>query len=266
MRKLWSLNGIRKIVGLEPALKDTFKKMWSEKELKELEIKIRYGENVWNEVKDDVILSGMKRLYTKKDIMRLVQTWNLGTPDLEGKEYLGNGEYLVVDDSRRKYYYNVYSGIWTIEGGGAGIGQTVGTNIFINSFPTNIDYVVSVNFIVPLTSGLLSFQTSSDNTKLNGVSSGYNEFILDKNSDILYIKDAWSSTDGAKFTLKIEKGDTATPLNMFGGKSYDEMINEGLITLQYDNQGHLDYMLNKDLINEEEYDTYSKEIEKKEVI
>src|SRR5690554_4731080 len=118
MRTLWSLNGIRKTVGLEPAQKDTFKKMWSEKELKELEIKTRYGENIWNQVKDDIILSGMKRLYAKKDILRLVQTWNLASPDLEGKEYLGDGWYNLVDNdftNENNYLrYNVRDGIFEV--------------------------------------------------------------------------------------------------------------------------------------------------------
>src|SRR5690554_2621804 len=115
MRTLWSLNGIRKTVGLEPAQKDTFKKMWSEKELKELEIKTRYGENVWNQVKDDIILSGMKRLYTKKDILRLVQTWNLTVPDLEGKEYLGNGWFRLYEEQERGTIdYNVYLGYFKL--------------------------------------------------------------------------------------------------------------------------------------------------------
>src|SRR5690554_5987153 len=116
MRTLWSLNGIRKTVGLEPAQKDTFKKMWSEKELKELEIKTRYGENIWNQVKDDIILSGMKRLYTKKDIMRLVQTWNLAVHDLEGKEYLGGGNYRLYNNNGITVDYNVNNGIRTING------------------------------------------------------------------------------------------------------------------------------------------------------
>jgi len=268
MRTLWSLNGIRKTVGLEPAQKDTFKKMWSEKELKELEIKTRYGENIWNQVKDDIILSGMKRLYTKKDILRLVQTWNLAVPDLEGKEYLGDGIYRLYDNDGITVDYNIYNGVFEWNGTATrNLSFPLANNNTLGELTAQLIYVDGDFIRVGGVGWLFANTDDLGRIYFNGVGGYIKTSVKDGISDDLFFTmNSGTSYNNFKFKLQLEKGDTATPLNMFGGKSYDEMINEGLTTLQYDNQGHLDYMLKKDLINEEEYETYSSEIEKKEVI
>src|SRR5690554_2807982 len=50
-----------------------------------------------------------------------LQSKNLASPNLEGKEYLGDGVYRLYDDRGITIDYNVFDGIWTFDGVTTGV-------------------------------------------------------------------------------------------------------------------------------------------------
>src|SRR5690625_1180363 len=88
--------------------------------------------------------------------------YNLAMPDLEGKEYLGNGVYRVYNINGITIDYNVYNGIWTINGTSSAITQEILFNI-----ETNTEYTLSYIAVSgTLTGGLFTLLIQSPQVNL----------------------------------------------------------------------------------------------------
>ena len=140
---------------------------------------------------------------------------NLAIPDLEGKEYLGDGNYRLYDDNGITVDYNVFNGIFTINGTKTSNDSYV-LYIFTDYIPIG-QYALSYHYV----SGSLQGQLYLGNTPVWNISiqladanyMNYHEQTNTQNNRTRLYFDFVNSIsfDNFQFKLKLEKGDTATP-------------------------------------------------------
>lgn len=143
---------------------------------------------------------------------------NLAAPDLEGKQYLGNNEYRLLNESGITIDYNVYSGVISING-------TSNSNIyyFLQSefsvgalSPPNIYSYYYVNGSGTITNFIITthFYSQTNRMLINSTNyMNYNEQTLpaqDKISRIAFDFRSGDTFNNLQFKLQLEIGDTAT--------------------------------------------------------
>lgn len=134
---------------------------------------------------------------------------NLAVPDLEGKEYLGYGDYRVYDNNGITIDYNVYNGIYTINGTWTGI---TGTHVAI---PLTKVEGLTLTVSVELVSGVPPIEAYYRPSGLTNYQIALFEGIkkdvpYDKNFDYIRMANGYSFNN-LQFRVQLEKGDTATP-------------------------------------------------------
>ena len=143
---------------------------------------------------------------------------NLASPDLEGKEYLGEGVYFIKQYHGVTLTYNVYNGNYVLNGT-----PTSAIVAFYNMFN-----IASMNgtfsFVyVSGTSNLANIYWNAEmasNYLLRGIRDGAsvnNEVVITETFKHLVFSDYSMTTyDNYTFKLQLEKGDTATPYTVPG--------------------------------------------------
>ncbi len=136
---------------------------------------------------------------------------NLASPNLQGKEYLGDGVYRLYDANGVTTDYNVNSGIWTING------SFTGSKIF--SIARNVVEIGSTyraTFYKISGTGYASYRPAvilgSSAEEGNYIS--YNmdsRVVVATGTNIRFLLGGDGSYDNLTFKLQLEKGDTATP-------------------------------------------------------
>lgn len=138
---------------------------------------------------------------------------NLASPDLEGKEYLGDGIYRLYNNNDITIDYNVYSGVFNFNG------TVVKTNVVsVTNNNTPGKLTAQLIYVDGLFSGTNDgWQFATQGTAAGRVYfSGLGGYIktlekenIDKNLDfIIYANSVYNNY---KIKLQLEQGDTATP-------------------------------------------------------
>ena len=136
---------------------------------------------------------------------------NLAVPDLEGKEYLGDGVYRLYDGNGVTIDYNVFNGIFTYNGT-----SSAGWQHTLFNIEQNTEYTLSYIAVSgTLTGGRLNIIISSPNTNVlfqNNENVNKQSTFITTTQDILRT----DFSDGRifnnyQFKLQLEKGSTATP-------------------------------------------------------
>src|SRR5690554_3156297 len=137
---------------------------------------------------------------------------NLAMPDLEGKEYLGDGTYVLMDDDVAYATYNVYTGKFYVEK----FQQGVSTIAIFTSMEVGVEYTAKISNLNIINDGfnfsisLQIYYGSSLNTRhtIWGPTQIENSFtfIQDMNGGRLSFNQVFTM----EFHLQIEKGDIAT--------------------------------------------------------
>lgn len=150
---------------------------------------------------------------------RELRGYNLASPDLTGKQYLGNGVYRLSDT----YFditldYNVYNGQFILNGT-SGDDEPYGVRNFIINIPVNETYTINYNIINngvnSVDQFLLRFGLIGNaNNQINLKNNAQNTFIMEYSN--LNIRIANGDFTNHIFTLQIEKGTEATPYTVPG--------------------------------------------------
>src|SRR5690554_2925062 len=146
--------------------------------------------------------------------------YNLAMPDLEGKEYLGDGWYELYNHSTRgNVEYNVYSGEFYIN---KLTTEWVYLFKFINYFEPNETYTVKWHDLDFIDMNY-SIQMYYEYTQLNGINLRViyygDSYMLNSNSIFSSVQSQMGLYSNRDYTfrgkLQIEKGDTATSYQVF---------------------------------------------------
>jgi len=147
--------------------------------------------------------------------------YNLAMPDLEGKEYLGDGWYELYNHSTRgNVEYNVYSGEFYIN---KLTTEWVSLFKFINYFEPNETYTVKWHDLDFIDMNY-SIQMYYEYTQLNGTNLRViyygDSYMLNSNSIFSSVVSQMGLYTNRNYTfrgkLQIEKGDTASPYTLPG--------------------------------------------------
>lgn len=141
------------------------------------------------------------------DLAQLYGGKNIG-PDLTGKEYLGNGVYRIYNEFGITADYDVYNGVWTLNGE-----STATTAVFIVNLQPNTDYTIS-NYIVNNSS--ITYRTYLDNTFITQKTlndTDYQTFNENSNNIRIFIRED-NVFDDVKVKVQIEKDSVATPYTL----------------------------------------------------
>lgn len=244
MKRMFSENDILEMTLISDGIGSRSKRMWSEYELRKLEIITRFGNAIWEEVEPDSNFSKVKRLHTQLDIKRMIQTWNLAIPDLTGKEYLGDGWYRYFGSGSNTLDYNVYNGYYRLNG-------TL-SNLYL--VDTEFDFDLSKDYYLIM--NVISGTTSWPGRPEIYVGSGGDGHSVNPKNKERYIPVGYnwgnkkfrftlngSTYDNFIFTVQFEQGSTATPIYQKLG------VGNGL------NISMLNMMFDEGEITEEEYNT-----------
>src|SRR5690554_2874563 len=106
---------------------------------------------------------------------------NMAMPDLEDKEYLGDGWYQLVKTDTRDYRYNVYNGYWFLDGNY--ITTTLSNELFKFNLEVGQEYTVSIYYV----SG------EGTNTVLRGMNGRHNVSIINSGSV------TWDEQEGGRW-------------------------------------------------------------------
>ena len=143
--------------------------------------------------------------------------YNLAMPNLEGKEYLGDGVYRLYDNNGITIDYNVYNGYYIMNGTSTTTG--LGAVFKIPQLEKGLTYTVSRQVISGTKTGNLNIYISAPVQQLLHNNQNQNTFVAGTNHENILFSDL--STIGTVFNdytfiLQIEKGDTATPYTVPG--------------------------------------------------
>ena len=159
----------------------------------------------------------MTDLDTKADKTDLSQVYggkNLAIPDLIGKEYLGGGVYRLYNSNGITIDYNVYSGIWNVNGSpNVTLELKFTNNITLGELSAQI--IVVGGALNSTADGWMFAGFSDPNVNRitwNGSYGGYIKTSIKTNShtDIFLTFTQGNTFDDFRFKLQLEKGDTAT--------------------------------------------------------
>ena len=150
--------------------------------------------------------------------------YNLASPDLTGKEYLGNGEYRVyLRPNGFSIYYNVYTGVYTLNGESQN-GYSV--NLTNETFDSNYYYSSTIQRLNENYSNYTSNYIQLSGNQASGYLYLNNDVIkntkvenqigIDDRKIIRITFNHSSVYNNFQFKLQIEKGTTATPFAVPG--------------------------------------------------
>jgi hypothetical protein len=136
---------------------------------------------------------------------------NVASPDLEGKDYLYDGDYRLYNDRGITVDYNVYNGIYTINGTTTKHLQEILINIETDTEYTLSYYAVSGT----LTGGMLVLLIKGppeDIIRQNNENIDKQiTFITTTQTNIEFYANVGRTFNDYQFKLQLEKGDTSTP-------------------------------------------------------
>ncbi len=143
-----------------------------------------------------------------------VNNINLASPDLDGKEHLGDGDYRLYLNSGVEISYNVFSGIWTIYGT-----TTSSLNYSLFNVEENTEYALSyIALSGTISEGAVFFHVKEP---LYDIISQVNENVNKQDTFVTTTQNVfgfWVGSDrifdNLKFKLQLEKGDTVTPYTL----------------------------------------------------
>ena len=158
---------------------------------------------------------------------------NLASPDLEGKEYFGYGYYILYDNNGITIEYNVYNGVYTVDGTWTG---PTGSSAMIPLLNVNgLTLTVSVDIVSGNLPNAVRYRPSSLESKQIYLFEGISyEVPYDRNYDAIRMVNG-AVFDNFQFNVQLEKGDTATsytvPLQPYlwheKQLSYDDGFDDG---------------------------------------
>lgn len=142
---------------------------------------------------------------------------NLAAPDLEGKQYLGNNEYRLLNESGITIDYNVYSGVISINGtSNSNINYDLQSEFSVGVLsPPNIYSYYYVNGSVTINKFFVittHFYSQANRMEINSTNyMNYNEqTLLDEIIRVQFNIRSGDTFNNLQFKLQLEIGDTAT--------------------------------------------------------
>lgn len=149
--------------------------------------------------------------------------YNLAIPDLEGKEYLGNGVYRLIDDWGITIDYNVFNGYHIVNGQPTGDHTIYYIDEITMDIQQGLSYYVKYEYISGSTNGFNSafnYRTYTTPTLITLNQENGNSFLVDYEPSLTAgIRTDMKTNhiyDNLTFKVQVEKGDTATPYTVPG--------------------------------------------------
>src|SRR5690554_3464057 len=154
-----------------------------------------------------LVFVGMPQFNIKAQV---IEYTNLASPDLEGKEYLGNGVYRLYNGNGVTLDYNIYNGVFTINGT-----TTARLNYILFNIEQNTEYILSYFAVSGTLTGtnfrfwLYSPEATLFRLDNENIDKQYT-FTTTTQNQLRVDTPSGRTFNNYQFKLQLEKGDTAT--------------------------------------------------------